>query len=293
MVFQNSRFCFCSLAISKPYRDLALELAKDLEKYAPETCFIVLTDQPKAFSQQKNVRAFYHQQQGVKCYHDKRFAIAKGLSLFETCIFIDADMRILEPLPLEMDWIKTPGLTARSCHSMTKQYAEIYAGTADAKLIKEFEVTQAAAQELGLSLDDPDTKFVYEYLICVTRDSGKEVDFLDWWDQLANYFELRGVYVGEGNAIGLAAAKAGMTARWGEMDGIHFFMDRTEGVRIKKGQSDPKKMAVYFERQNVLKYPQRSLSQKVILKLKQKIGEFYRLGRLQLVASRRLDTQLR
>ncbi|KAM3096453.1 hypothetical protein ACKFKG_10625 [Phormidesmis sp. 146-35] len=290
---ESSNFCFCSLAISKPYRDLAIELAKDLEKYAPAIRFIILTDQPKAFSHQKNVLAFHHQQQGVKCYHDKRFAIAKGLSLFETCIFIDADMRILEPLPLEMDWIKTPGLTARSCETMAKRYAQIETGTATAKFVKEFKVTQAVAQKLELSLNDPATKFIYEYLICITKDSGKEADFLDWWDRLAHYFELNGIYDGEGNAIGLAAAKAGMTARWGEMDGIHFFMDRTEGVRIKKGQSDPKKMAVYFERQNVLKYPQRSLFQKVILKLKQKIGEFYRLGRLQLVAARRLDTQLR
>jgi hypothetical protein len=287
-VLENSKFCFCSLAIRKPYRDLALELAKDLERHAPGTCLVILTDQPKAFSHQKNVLAFYHRQQGIGCYHDKRFAIAKGLTLFDTCIFIDADMRVLEPLPQEMSWTTAPGLTARSCHPMSKHYAPIQAGTASPKLIKEFQVTQAAAQKLGLSLEDPEVKFVYEFLLCITKDSGKETEFLEWWERLARYFELMGIYDGEGNAIGLAAAKAGMTARWGEMNGIDFFMDRTERTRIRNGQSDPEKMATYFETQNLLKYPRRSLPEKIVVKLMQKIGEFYRLVRLQFFASSKL-----
>ncbi len=104
-------FCFCTLALGENYCNLALELAKDLEEYSPNTYFIILTDKPQHFHKQTNILAFKHQQQSIGCYHDKRFAIAKALSLFNSCIFIDADMRILAAVPNDLRW--QPGITAK------------------------------------------------------------------------------------------------------------------------------------------------------------------------------------
>ena len=73
---------------------------------------MVLTDKPQAFADHANILAFKHRQQSVGCYHDKRFVIAKGLSLFDSCIFIDADMRILAPIEQAFDW--PPGITAHT-----------------------------------------------------------------------------------------------------------------------------------------------------------------------------------
>jgi len=42
-------FCFCTLAISKKYRQYAKKLAKDIEKYSPGTKFVILTDKLKDF----------------------------------------------------------------------------------------------------------------------------------------------------------------------------------------------------------------------------------------------------
>jgi hypothetical protein len=282
-------FCFCTLALGKKYRSLALLLAKDIEKFSPNTPFIVLTDNPRYFSKQPNVIKFKHQQQGVKCYHDKRFAIAKALSLFNSCIFIDADMRILAPVPQDIQWIKEVGITARACEIMPKKYAKIFNGTASAKLCEVFKVTKKAAQKINLDVENEKVKFVYEYLFAVTKDSGKELEFLSQWETLANYFELNGIYDAEGNAIGLAAAKAGLEVTWSEMQGISFFKDKTELIRIQKGQSKMEEMSIYFQQQKMLEYPKHSLVEKVAAKLPQSITHLYNLVRLRIVTLSKFD----
>jgi hypothetical protein len=289
MNLQTAKFCFCTLAFGKNYRNLALLLAKDLEKYSPDTPFLILTDEPRDFSEQPNVLAFKHQQQSVKLYHDKRFAIAKGLSLFNSCIFLDADMRILAPVPQDMEWIKTPGINARACDIMPKKYAKVFAGNADSKLIKEFKVTKNIAQKLNLELNDGEVKFVYEYLFAITKYTGKEIEFLNQWETIAAYYELNGVYNGEGNAIGIAAAKAGLPVRWCAMDGINFFKDKTELVRLQKGESAMQDMKIYFDQQKNLEYPQQSLIKKAIIKIRKQIHYLYYLLRLRIVTLKKFD----
>ena len=289
MTQEEKGFCFCTLALGKIYRALASLLAEDLEKYAPDTSFIVLTDNPLDFSKYSNVIAFKHRQQSVKCYHEKRFVIAKALSLFNSCIFIDADMRILAPLPQDLKWVIEPGIAARACDSMGKKYAKVITGVAKPKACREFKVTQAMAQKLNLDLRDNSLKFVYEYLFSVTKDCGKEIDFLKHWEIIAPYFELNGVYDGEGNAIGLAAAKAGLKVRWSDMEGIEFFKDRTELVRIQKGQSNINEMSIYFEQQKMLEQPKRSVLEKVVVKISRNISDSYHLARLIIKTLRKFN----
>lgn len=289
MTQKEKGFCFCTLALGKSYRALASLLAEDLEKYAPETSFIVLTDNPLDFSRHSKVVAFKHCQQSVKCYHEKRFVIAKSLSFFNSCIFIDADMRILAPVMQDMKWIIEPGIAARACDSMEKKYAKVIAGSAKPKVIREFKVTQAMAQKLNLDVKDNNLKFVYEYLFAVTKDCGKEIEFLKHWEIIAPYFELHGVYDGEGNAIGLAAAKAGLKVRWSDMEGIAFFKDRTELVRIQKGQSNLDEMSIYFEQQKMLEQPKRSILEKVVVKISRSISYFYHLARLIIKTLRKFN----
>ncbi len=283
MINQEKSFCFCTLALNKKYRDLACLLAKDIETYSPNTCFIIFTDNPQDFSNFPQVLAFKHQQHGVKCYHDKRFPIAKALSMFNSCIFIDSDMRILAPVAEDMEWLQVPGIAARACMNMPKKYAKIFAGTADKKFFQEFELVKKTVQNLQLDAEWENIKFVHEYLFSVTKDSGKEIEFLQQWDTLAKYFELNGVYDGEGAAIGLAASKSGFEVRWSEMSGISFFNNKIEMVKIQKGQSNLAEMSRYFEEHGKIaniKYP---IPKKVIFKLGEAIMHFYRSMRLKLV----------
>ncbi|MEH2445099.1 MAG: hypothetical protein V7K18_04750 [Nostoc sp.] len=280
----EQQFCFCTLALGKVYRGLASLLAKDLELYSPNTAFIVLTDAPQEFSKYSQVLAFQHQQQGVKCYHDKRFAIAKALSLFNSCIFIDSDMRILAPVPEYIEWLLEPGISARACMDMPKKFAKALTKT-DNYFSREIEVIKKAAQFLNLDPECENVTFVHEYLFSVTKSTGKEIEFLETWEILAKYFELNGVYEGEGNAIGLAAYKAGLPVRWSEMSGISFFNNKTELIKIQKGQSNMDEMLTYFQEHGKLAHPKRSLLEKIVFKVSKAIMHVYRAIKYRVVTS--------
>jgi hypothetical protein len=271
----QQQFCFCTLALGKVYRALAGLLAKDLELYSPNTAFIILTDSPQEFSKYPQVLAFQHQQQGMKCYHDKRFAIAKALSLFNSCIFIDSDMRILAPVAEDIEWLLEPGISARACMDMPKKFAKAL-GTTNKNFSREIEVIKKAAQFLNLEPEWENVTFVHEYLFSVTKSTGKEIEFLETWSILAKYFELNGVYEGEGNAIGLAAYKAGLPVRWSQMSGISFFNNKTELIKIQKGQSNMDEMLTYFEEHERIAYPKRSILGKIVFKLSKAIMHLYR-----------------
>ena len=114
---KKEKFCFCTLALGKRYRCLALELARDIEKYCPNTSLLVLTDSLIDFKEAKNVLALKHKQE-LWCDNDKSYLIEEALSLFDCCICIDADMRILAPVSSELKWL--PGITARSCSNLVR-----------------------------------------------------------------------------------------------------------------------------------------------------------------------------
>ncbi|MBD1868563.1 hypothetical protein H6F88_29625 [Oculatella sp. FACHB-28] len=261
--------CFGTLALGQKYRSLALDLAADIQQYSPGTTFVVLTDKPSDFAHCSHVLAIKHQQQGVYPYHDKRFVIAEAIARFETCIFIDADMRILGQVPDEINWCS--GITARSGSGIIKHNQEKK---------RDFEVIAKVAEKLELNLEN--VKFVHEFLFTVKSSAGREIEFLKHWDAIAAFFELNGVYLGEGNAIGLAAAKAELSVQFDSEDRFPFFKDRIEKIRISKGQADPTEKLAYFDRQKALEHPKLSKSEKRVLFVRRNLEKVYRLLRLRL-----------
>lgn len=260
----ENQVCFATLALGDNYRALARLLAKDLEKYAPRIPFVILTDKPKDFANNVNVLAFKHRQQSVGCYHDKRFVIAKGLSLFDSCIFIDADMRILAPLEQPLEW--QPGITS---HKVWTNILKHNKNEFENKLLSRM------AEKLNLNLEE--ISFVHECLFVVSKDSGKEQEFLRQWEKIAPFFELNGFYRGEGHTIGLAAAKAGLTIRQDSMTAISFFKDKIEYNKIKKGDVNKKDKLDYFQTQKRLEYPQVSIIKKINNKIKKQLIYLYRI----------------
>jgi hypothetical protein len=277
----SKKFCFATLAVGKAYRNLALLLAKDIEKYSPNTSFLVLTDSPKSFSNQKNVIAVQHRQY-FYCDNDKKFLIEKALSMFESCICIDADMRILAPIPQDLKWL--PGITARSCASLVK-HNQIMINKGEiprSSKVRDFDYIKKMAQKLDLNIENEDITFIYENLFVVTKDSGKEVEFLKLCEMISRYFDVHGVYIGVGSAMGLAAAKVGLPVRHDVMPGVCYFDDRIEQVKISKGQADPKDTLIYFKELKALKNPKRSVIEKLATKLVSKLDQFYRAGRIKI-----------
>ncbi|BAU63185.1 hypothetical protein STA3757_05430 [Stanieria sp. NIES-3757] len=278
----NSKsFCFCTLAVGKRYRAHALLLAKDLEKYASETKLIVLTNQVKYFNNQANIIAFKHQPQSCKLYNDKRIAIAKALTLFNSCIFADADVRIIDQIPEQINF--EAGIVAHSCYSILKRNNQINENQSSSNI---FQLIQKVALAFNINVEE--VKFVQEYFFYVTRDKGFE-DFIDYWEIIAGYFELNHIYYGEGNIIGLAAAKANFSIKYDRERKISIFKDRVEKIKIKLGKSNYEEKSQYFDEHQQIEFSQHSLIEKITNKLKKDFGFYYRLICLKIITFKYLQ----
>ncbi len=205
--------CFCTLAIHKPYRRRAQHLCAS----ATTVPWVVLTDEPDDFAALP-VRAIRHaptgpmamdylahlpptgEGRGAAAYHDKRFALLAALEGFDTAIYVDADSRItanprlgvfpsgLAVLPVVQKSVAEHLSTCGSWRMPAfEELARLLTGDAD--------ILMAA-------------RWCHEALIAVTKD-GRESRFFAAWSLAAAFLQDRGVYSGEGGAIGLAAATAG------------------------------------------------------------------------------------
>jgi hypothetical protein len=191
--------CFCTLALRSTYRQLAQQLATDLAQYAPGVTLVVGTDRPEEFADYGNVWAFRLRSQGVlHCFHDKRFVLAQARSHFGSAIQIDADTRLTGRLaptgPI------APGIAAVHRENLL-EHTQRYNPERLPHLRK------LAAK---LALDLSAVTYVGEALFALTADSAQSQAFIQAWDRIARYLELHGIHAGEGSAIGLAAAYAGL-----------------------------------------------------------------------------------
>ncbi|MGH8001765.1 MAG: hypothetical protein ACREPR_20650 [Brasilonema sp.] len=281
---QKSNFCFCTFASGSTYRTLAKNLVSDIKQYSPQIPLIIFTDKFSEFINDSdgNLLIFEHKKQGVFAYHERRFAIAKSLSMFDSCMYLDADVRLCAPVPQNRQWI--PGITARSCTNMTKHFQGRINKTNSSSVVaaREFEFFKQMACKLEVDIETEEITWVNEFLFVVTKDSGKELEFLNLWHKLALYAELNGHYKHPAYAIGLAAAKTGFPIRYDGMEGLDFFDDRIERIRISKGQSDPNTKRIYFETQNKIENPPRSISQKILKKLNHWLDYCYYSIRLKI-----------
>ncbi|MBE9197620.1 MULTISPECIES: hypothetical protein [unclassified Nodularia (in: cyanobacteria)] len=217
MSHEQKDFCFCTLALRNKYRLLAQQLASDLEKYSPGTILLVLTDEPSCFQENSNVLAFKHRQQGIlHCYNDKSILMEVALSKFPAAIHIDADTRILAPLPDNLQW--KPGITAGHYENLV-EHANKYNP-------ERLPPLQKVAVNLNIELET--VTYMGESLFVITRDNGREVDYLKCWAMIGRYLELRGIHAGEGNAMGIAATKVGWTISsdgWQEIKDVVHHID--------------------------------------------------------------------
>ncbi|WP_138501098.1 hypothetical protein [Nostoc sp. PA-18-2419] len=274
----SDKFCFCTLAVGDRYRTHAQMLAKDIQQHTHATALCVLTDKPEYFQEFPHVLAFKHSLQSVKGYHDKRFVLEKALSLFESCMFLDSDVRILGGVVGEMNWL--PGITARTGCDLRQHMVQI-------KNPKEIQVIEEVAEKLNIDIQQ--VQWLHEFMFAMGRQAGLDTNFFQLWQTISYLFEMRGIYHGEGYAMGLAAAKVGMTIRYDREDKFPFFKDNIERVRIKKGQSNLEEKQIYFDIHENIEYQNRSIVRKVTDKLMKKAVFSYRLLRLRKLAKNDSD----
>ncbi len=195
----DKSICFSVLAFKSQYHRLAKSLATDIARFAPGTFLVIGTENPKAFSECSNVIAFKLKKTGIlHCYNDKRFVIEKALQQFKTVIQIDADTKITAPLPTTID--QSPGIAGSYLANMV-EHSQKYNPLRLGHLKK-------LSGKLG---QDPDNiTFVGEALFAITAEDAQAKEFIRQWGLMARYLEIKGLHSGEGNIIGLAAAKVGL-----------------------------------------------------------------------------------
>ncbi|AFY58055.1 hypothetical protein Riv7116_5688 [Rivularia sp. PCC 7116] len=280
MNLKQKEFCICTYVAGSIYRALAKNLVQDLAKYAPEIPFIIYTDKPQEFENYSNVLAFGHKRQGILHYHERRFAIQKALSMFKSCMYIDSDVRICAPIP-NREWL--PGITARSCTGMIKHFQERInkTDTPSVSALKKFELFKKMANKLNIDIEKEDVTWINEFLFVVTRDSGKEEEFLQNWEKIAIYAEVNGLHKHPAYAMGLAATKANLRVRHDVMEGVDFFDDRIEKIRISKGQTSSKDKLKYFETQKKIENPRNPIFKKIVKKVNKYVEYLYHFVRLR------------
>lgn len=267
----SSSFCFCTLAVGDRYRAHAKLLAQDLQTYMSGIRLCILTDRPTEFAAFPNVLVFKHRLQSVKGYHDKRFVLETALNLFESCMFLDADVRVLgEPIGA-MKW--SPGITARAGSTLLNHLQGM-------RKPSEVRIIKTTAQKLKVDLQQ--VQWLGEFMFVMTRQNGREKEFFQLWQTISYFFESRGLYHAEGCIIGLAAAKVGLSFGFFREDKFPFFKDKIESVRIQTGQSSLQEKQAYFKVHRSIEHPQRSLWQRVYQQISRWIIFHYRVLRLKI-----------
>ena len=235
---KNQDFCFCTLAFSSYYRQMAKDLAEDLEKYAPGIKLVVGTDNPQDFENCKNVISYHQKQQGIlHCYHDKRIPIAQGLSQFKVAILIDSDCRITKLLPREI--VEFTGIQGvyKNLVEHTKKYRP-----------ERLETLEKVAKKLNIDINK--VSYFGEALLMVSRDGKKSQEFFDAWGKIGRYLELSGIHSGSGIAIGLAAYQVGWTPEknldWETINKAAYHLDASQKVERTSWEKLQRRLAYHY-----------------------------------------------
>lgn len=277
----NKEYCFCTLAIGQSYRNCAILLAKDLELYAPKTQLIILTDKPYWFDQQSNIKAFKYQPISCRIYNDKRIVINKALEFYKSCIFVDANIRIKEQIPDDINF--QPGIVAYSCYNVLKNFYKEGKNHPHHRRYQErnkiFKLLQQVSSYYKLNLKE--VKFIFEAIFYVQKNA-QYSQFIKYWEILADYYEDQGLYREEGIIIGLAAAAANFPVNYDEQKKIDIFKDVLEKYKIKIGKATYEENKGYFESLKNIENASSSLIDKIGKKIDSQASFYSRFLKLKI-----------
>lgn len=251
-------YCLATLALGKQYRLHAQLLALDVLEFGLGVPLVVLTDDVRSFDGLEGVKALAHRQDGLMhCFHDKRIVVRRALEHADAVVFMDADCRFLAPPGEALGEQLRPGLQAVNRLPILEKFAQEEEAEAAGRMPKRFNsarrrrgIVERAAARIGVDLQD--VQWVEEMVFAVTRDGGREKAFLDTWDALAPYVQLRGYSYGEGESMGMAAERAGWKPA--PLDGAlaWAFKDYYAMRRIGAGDAvDPRLRRLLWQRKRI------------------------------------------
>jgi hypothetical protein len=216
----SNEYCICTLALGEKYCLLAKQLAQDLEQFSNHP-FLVLTDDPSHFYKLHNVITINHRKLSMLGYNDKLCVVQKALKVYDTCIFLDADVRILGPVFLDDELFK-PGISAYRVRSWEYVVNEALSGKPAPWKSNNLRIMKQLRRTLNLHQNDSDIPYIVEFLFAVTRH--KDIDsFFYQWNKVAEFCEKNKFFIHEGFSIGLAALLTGYPFSKNSFNGLRFF----------------------------------------------------------------------
>lgn len=234
MSIQLENICFGTLAYGLQFRIHAKILAQDFLLWHPGTRFFVVTDHPEYFQSLPNVIAVKYKPSGIRsCYHDKRQVLKEALNHYAICIYLDADCRIVEPIPFDdliHDQVFFTAIYGENLE--TKLSIEIRKGDKAGRFNgphRRKRILSAAAAGEGVNFNQ--VTFINETFFVVNSQHGDAQEFLTSWDFCARYTTARLFEFGEGASIGIALEKANEK---------HFLLNKCPSWLFKDGFSDIK-----------------------------------------------------
>ncbi|MEM9771435.1 MAG: hypothetical protein AAF889_07535 [Cyanobacteria bacterium P01_D01_bin.73] len=280
-IIDQDNYCICTVAYTETYRELCKLLVRDLEVYAPSRTVIIYTDKASDFEGFGNVVCYEKPLESIEAYHSRRLTIKKSLETFDFCIYIDSDVRIVEPIDLKFE--VQPGLTARSCCSYNNhEKANIAGKEGNKKRIWQYKIFCSMARKMGIDPQDSSLIWVSEFMFIVARDSGREMDFLNLWEQLALYAKIRRDGKAPCKQIALSSSVTGFNIQRNEMPGLTFFDDRVYLYYRDRGAPMVEKMERCLAEQQAIEQRKISLVNRGVRKIARVIG--YELGWLRMCA---------
>lgn len=217
--YQKQNYIFTTLAIGSNAAKNATLLARDLKYFDQK--LLVVTDLPELFEPFQNVIIIEHRPKKFS-YNDKTICIEGGLKLMDAVVFVDADCRILynsyKNTSSELSLIISPGFHPSWNWGRISRPGNKFFQSEDVvgRVSGYGELTLELCKQLEIDYDK--AHHYQEGIIIVSKENGKENVFLNTWKALANKLDAHDIKnnanrigIGEGNLIGLAFVKSGLT----------------------------------------------------------------------------------
>jgi len=226
--YQKQNYIFATLAIGKDSCNKALNLAKDLKYF--DQRLLVVTNNSQSFKTCSNV-ILHEVKLEYFSYNQKIICFEEGFKIADAVVYIDCDCRILyktyKNTMSRLSLIIPPGFHPSWDWGLIARKENTFFNSKDVfdRISGYGELALNLCKKLNI-----DIKQAYHFqegIIILSKEEGKEKEFLKTWSYLANQlddFEIKNnasrIGVGEGNLIGLALVKSGMTKHSPEVSNI-------------------------------------------------------------------------
>lgn len=226
--FKDQNYIFSTLAYGYEANDKAIKLAKDLDYFKQK--ILIITDRVELYKDIPNVIAVRYPKNSFS-YNDKIFCFEEGFKYEDCVVYIDADCRIYyedyKKAYGNFKRIVKPGFHQSWDWGIITRHDSGFFTSTDIKQRVPGYGEKALTIARVYKIDIDKAKHYQEGIIIVSKEDGKEVEFLNMWRKFAEELDkheiennAKRIGVGEGNIIGMCIVHAGLTIHGPEMANI-------------------------------------------------------------------------